>query len=83
MNRHDVWLTLKENILEVLPNFSSLTMTETDSLKELGANSIDRAEIIMLTMSQLKLKIPLVTFATAKNIGELLDIFSGDFQPIS
>lgn len=75
MARDHVWQVLKETIIEVFPDFSTHSLKETDSLKELGANSIDRAEIIMLTMSRLNLKIPLITFATAKNLGELVTIF--------
>lgn len=83
VNRQNVWQILKENIIEVFPNLSTANINETDSLKDLGANSIDRAEIIMLTMSRLKLKVPLVAFASAKNIGSLLDIFCSEFESVT
>ncbi len=70
-----VWNALMESIIEIFPEFSTRKLVETDSLKSLGANSIDRADVIMSTMSRLKLKVPMVTFAAAKNIGELSSIF--------
>lgn len=48
--------------------------TESDSLRGLGANSIDRSEIIMMTMESMSANIPLIYTAKAKNIGELASI---------
>ncbi|MBA2649836.1 MAG: acyl carrier protein [Legionella sp.] len=70
-----VWQALKSSILEVLPVKSEHTLQPEESLRQLGANSIDRAEIIMLTMARLELKIPLIEFSQAKNIASLIDIF--------
>lgn len=54
------------------PNFENHDFSRTDSLRDLGANSIDRAEIIMLTLESLSLRIPLVELAGAKNLDELV-----------
>lgn len=75
MERETIWEALKKNIFELFPEYKQLTINPTDSLRELGANSVDRAEIIMLTLSHLKLQIPLIEFAKAKNLDELVDIF--------
>ncbi|MBP6919314.1 MAG: hypothetical protein KBB94_10420 [Legionellaceae bacterium] len=61
---------------EVLPQSIEAAITPLQSLRTLGANSIDRAEIITLTLKQLNLKILLIEFATAKNLGELTNIFN-------
>ena len=45
-----------------------------DSLKEIGANSVDRADIIMFTMESLNIRIPMVKFGNAANIGDIVDI---------
>lgn len=42
-------------------------------MKELGANSIDRFDIISDTMDELNIKIPLLQFGSLKNIGEVVD----------
>ncbi len=43
-------------------------------MKDLGANSLDRFEIIEMVMESLSLQIPRVKVFGAKNIGELADI---------
>lgn len=75
MIRDDVCNAIKSSILKVFPDWGNHAINEENSLKYLGANSIDRAEIIMLTMAHLELKIPMINFAKAQNIGELIDIF--------
>lgn len=58
MERNTVWEALKKNIFEIFPEYKNRTINPTDSLRDLGANSVDRAEIIMLTLVSLKLRIP-------------------------
>lgn len=59
---------------EVLPGHEGRDFKSTDSLRELGANSVDRSEIIMMTLGSLSLNVPLVHMARAQNIGELASI---------
>lgn len=75
-----VWSALIESILEVFPEYAEQKISGTSSLHALGANSVDRAEIIMLTMRRLALKVPLTTFASAKNLQDLSDAFYGSIQ---
>lgn len=75
MNTNNIEITLKLSIVEVVPGLLLNEISLENSLHALGANSIDRAEIIMLTMSKLKLNIPLIKFSKANNIGELIKIF--------
>ncbi|CAB3765799.1 acyl carrier protein [Paraburkholderia humisilvae] len=64
---------------ETLPHLRSHTFKPTDSLRTLGANSIDRADIIMMTLESLSLSIPLIEMARAENIGELARIIHGKY----
>lgn len=74
MSNQDVFKLVVEHTREVLPELGGHAFTPSDSLRELGANSIDRAEIIMMTLESLSASIPLVELADAKNIGELADL---------
>lgn len=74
MNKTQVFEVIKENIVEVLPELAERNIVITDSLRDLGANSIDRAEILIQTLSKLKVKAPLADFGNAKNIEELVDV---------
>lgn len=74
MTKDEAWQALKTSFLEIFPEFANQNIHPQSSLHELGANSIDRAEIIMLTLARLKLQIPLIEFASSKNLEGLVDI---------
>lgn len=64
----------------VVPKLEDYQFQADDSLRDLGANSIDRSEIIMMTLETLSLRTPLIDFAEAENIQELAEIFLEKFQ---
>lgn len=65
---------IAEHTREVIPELEGHRFAPSDSLRDLGANSIDRAEIIVMTLESLSMSIPLVELADAKNMGELADL---------
>lgn len=72
--KEQVFNTIVQQTLEVLPDLEGRNFSITDSLRDLGANSIDRSEIIMMTMEELELNIPMIHMAKAENMGELAAI---------
>lgn len=74
MNLEAVFNVITGHVKEVLPSLESHQFEMGDALKDLGANSIDRSEIIMMTLESLSLNIPLIEIARAENIGELAGI---------
>lgn len=74
MNVEDIFNVIKSHACEVLPGLNDHSFQMTDSLRDLGANSIDRSEIVMMTMESLSLSIPLIEIASAENMGELAAI---------
>jgi polyketide biosynthesis acyl carrier protein len=76
MTKEQIFDLVKNHTCEVIPELEEHTFQMTDQLKELGANSVDRAEILMMTMESLSLQVPMVDFFGIKNIGELVDFFS-------
>lgn len=76
MSKDAVLKVLKQKVLEILPELPTETITFDKSLKELGANSIDRMDIIVKTMEALEIKLPMVETAKATNIGDLVELFS-------
>ncbi len=71
-DRASILAVLQHSVQDVIPGFPLEHIIPANSLKDLGANSLDRAEIIMLTLRTLNLKVPLMTLASAKNIGDLV-----------
>lgn len=71
MTIEDIFAIVVGHTREVLPGLDDHAFQFSDSLRELGANSIDRSEIVMLTLESLSLKIPMIEVAKAGNMGEL------------
>lgn len=74
MNQEDIFAIVVRHAQEVVPGLENHRFQPSESLKDLGANSIDRSEIVMMTLDTLSLKIPLVDTVKASNIGELVSV---------
>lgn len=82
MDQKRIYETIINHTREVIPTLEDHFFKEDDALKELGANSIDRSEIVMMTLESLSMNMPLVDTAGAQNIGELADIIYAKSQTI-
>jgi len=74
MKKKDIFELIAHHACTVIPKLKNHTFQPEDRLKDLGANSLDRSEIIDMTMESLSLQIPRVDVFGAKNIAELVDI---------
>ncbi|QYF93469.1 acyl carrier protein [Massilia sp. PAMC28688] len=74
MDQNKIFETIATHARDVMPALATRQLNPTDSLKALGANSIDRSEIIMMTLESLGLEMSLVELARAENMGELSEI---------
>lgn len=75
MTKEDIFNIIKMNILKVLIDIDVNQIDINQSLKDLGANSIDRVEIAQDSMEDLNLVLPRVELGHARNIRDLVDIF--------
>lgn len=74
MTKEDIFNTIVNHTKDVLPELETHEFALTDSLRDLGANSIDRSEIIMMTLESLNnFNAPMVEFAETQTIGELVN----------
>jgi polyketide biosynthesis acyl carrier protein len=71
MNQQAIIEVIVQHAREVLPSLAERSIGASDSLRALGANSIDRSEILMMTLETLGLNMPLMELARAENIGQL------------
>jgi polyketide biosynthesis acyl carrier protein len=60
---------------DILPGLDAHQFIGSDRLVDLGANSVDRAEIAMLVQESLGLSVSRVELFGPRNIGELADLF--------
>lgn len=56
MDKQRIFEVLVTNICEVLPELDGHSFAPQDQLVELGADSVDRAEIITMVLEDLSLK---------------------------
>ncbi|WP_416042342.1 acyl carrier protein [Bacillus subtilis] len=80
MDKQRIFEVLITNICEVLPELDAHRFEPEDQLVELGADSVDRAEIITLVLEDLSLKIPRIELSGVKNIGELAEVLYDKVQ---
>jgi len=80
MNTQEIFQTICTHAREVIADLDTHEFQFDDALKDLGANSIDRSEIVMMTLESLELNIPLVEIVSAENIGELSELLSQKLQ---
>lgn len=77
VTENEILNDLKNNIKQIFPDLDIASISPSDSLKDLGANSLDRADILVDTMATFKLKLPMVAFKDANNINDIVQILKG------
>lgn len=77
MNVQDILEILIGHLREIIPELQDRPIAATDSMRALGANSIDRGDVVMMTLEQLSLSVPLSEVAKAGNLGELAALLHG------
>ena len=75
MNKAKLLELIAQYTREILPGLEAHQFVASDRLADLGANSVDRAEIAMQVQESLNISIPRVDLFGPKNIGELADLF--------
>ena len=75
MNKITLLELIAQQTREILPGLDAHQFLASDRLVDLGANSVDRAEIAMLVQESLGLSVSRVELFGPKNIGELAELF--------
>src|SRR5262245_8808690 len=75
MTKRELLDLVARHTREVLPGLDARQFVASDRLVDLGANSVDRAEIAMLVQESLGLSVSRVELFGPKSIGELADLF--------
>ena len=66
-----VLAAIRRSVLDVLPELDPGLVTEDRSLTELGANSVDRADVVTMTMEDLGISVPVGDLRDMSDIGAL------------
>jgi polyketide biosynthesis acyl carrier protein len=82
MTIESVFLVVERVIYEVLPKLHKQGIDPTDVLEELGADSVERADIVVMALEQLNLNIPLVDVFGFRTIGELAELLNAKLEAL-
>jgi polyketide biosynthesis acyl carrier protein len=74
VTRDEVVAIVRRNIAQVLPEVDHTQLVAGRSLSELGANSIDRMDVVVGAMADLDLDVPGHRLAGVRDIGSLVDV---------
>ncbi len=80
MEKENIFSVVKDAIADVLPDVDTEAVSIEQNLKSLGANSIDRTEIVMSSMEKLGIKMPLVSFGGVENIEDMVDVMADAYR---
>lgn len=75
MSKSELLVLIARHTRDIVPGLDAHQFIASDRLVDLGANSVDRAEIAMLVQESLGLSVPRVELFGPRNIGELADLF--------
>lgn len=74
MNETEILAAVKRNVLEVLPDLDPALVSPRQRLSDLGCNSVDRAEIVTMTMEELGIAVPIMEFHQVSDIGSIVEV---------
>ena len=74
MDTTSILAIITENIRAVVPDLSETSITASDTMSQLGLDSVERQEVVMLTLEAIGLEIPLVQRRGPRTIGDLAEL---------
>lgn len=75
MSRDEMFAIVKGNIREIVEGAKDVEIREDQSMRELGADSLEIVEVVSRSMKQLRIKVPRTQLSGATNLKDLLDLF--------
>lgn len=80
MDKYEILNIIRSAIIEVSPYAAELMAirssgTQNVYLVDLGINSIDYAQIVLIVMNKLEIDFPIDVFSRTNSINEVVDIF--------
>lgn len=76
MSETEIIDALRQAIVDIMPELEGRPIDAASSLRDLGLNSLERAEVIIDTLSALDMRVPMVAFAGAANLAEVAGVIA-------
>jgi polyketide biosynthesis acyl carrier protein len=75
MTPDQIFAVIRNNLLDVLPELTESQITPDRSMRELGANSIDRMDVVIAAQEDLGIKVPAHALTQASDLKSLVAVF--------
>lgn len=72
--REEVLEIVKGHLVDTIEELEGVEIDPAQSMKDLGANSLDIVEVVSCSMRDLKVKVPRSELNTLENIDQLVDL---------
>lgn len=69
-----IFAAIKRNVLTVMPDLAPADIVPDRTLAELGCDSIDRADIVSMTMTDLSATVPVHEFRQGQPISNIVEL---------
>jgi acyl carrier protein len=73
-SKEEILQVVKNHIIDTLEEVEDTEIKAEQSMKDLGANSLDIVEIVSCSMRELKVKVPRSELSKLEDIGALVDL---------
>jgi polyketide biosynthesis acyl carrier protein len=73
----EVFSVVREQAVKALPGIGADEVTPDVSLSDIGANSLDRMDIVVASQDTLGITVPAAAFADVGNVRQLVDVLHG------
>jgi acyl carrier protein len=80
MTRSEMFEVVKANIERIVEEAAGREITESTSMVDVGADSLQIVEVVSRSIKQLRLKVPRTELASARTVKDLLDLFERSAQ---
>lgn len=78
--RDQVLDIVKRHLVDTVEELEGVDIDPSQSMKDLGANSLDMVEVVSCSMRELKVKVPRAELNKLANIDELVDLLHDNLQ---
>lgn len=75
MTRGQIFDVVRANIERIVDGVDAAGITEDDSMRDLGADSLQIVEVVSRSMKELRVRVPRTELSRAGNLKDLVDLF--------
>ena len=74
MEKQEVFEVVKKHLCEIVEDIDPDTVKREESMKVLGASSLDMVEVVSCAMRELRVRVPRAELSKLEDIGGLVDL---------